>query len=229
MLKKISKSDFERLCVGAEVLLEDLNGPKVWLLTNQQILKTFRRKHLVSSQMWMPYATRFAKNTELLKKRGIPNVQITSTFQIPEIKRQAVLYELLEGETLRDWIVDQDESSIHGKLEKLGRLTAELHSHGIMFRSHHLGNVLVMNDGELGLIDISDMSFRCFGALSNSQRNRNFHHMDRYDADRIALCDEGGQRFLKGYVEYQPMNASQEQILRKNFEDIFNKYIDLKN
>tara|TARA_R110002124_G_scaffold285001_1_gene462984 strand:+ start:1155 stop:1358 length:204 start_codon:yes stop_codon:yes gene_type:complete len=46
----------------------------------------------------------------------------------------------------------------------------------------HLGNIILTPQGELGLIDISDM--RCLNRpLSKRMRTRNYHHLLRYEED----------------------------------------------
>ncbi|WP_146209374.1 lipopolysaccharide kinase InaA family protein [Coraliomargarita sinensis] len=176
----------------------------------------------------MPYVTRFARNADLLKKREIPSVQVEATYRIPEIKRHAVLYGMLKGETFRDSMTDLNGHASHRMFEKLGGFIADLHDKGILFRSLHLGNVLVLSDGELALIDISDLSFRWFGPLSIKQRIRNFRHMDRRDVDRSALSGEDGTYFINAYLDAARLRDSAKQTLHEKYEAIFSKYAVLK-
>lgn len=57
---------------GAQVLEADGSGDKVLRLTDGSILKLFRRKRLLSSAAWYPYAKRFADNCDALRERHIP-------------------------------------------------------------------------------------------------------------------------------------------------------------
>jgi len=70
-------------------------------------------------------------------------------------------------------------------ISSLAQFIAQLHEHGIYFRSLHPGNVVLQPDGTFGLIDILDCSFRWFGRpLNRWQRERNFRHFFRYDDSR---------------------------------------------
>ncbi len=223
MLKRISRKEYECLISGAEVLLTDDSGPKVLQLPDDSIVKLFRRKHFFSSQLWMTYASRFAYNAKMLPKKGIPTVEMNSTFLVPEIERQAVHYKLLVGDTLRDWLEGKEDPERLPMMDKLGAFVAHIHKKGILFRSLHLNNILVLPDGELGLIDISDMGFRWFGALSRKQRLRNFHHMDRYDPDRLALRGDPGRRFRDSYFEHAKLDKKSEQEISELLDTIFIK------
>jgi tRNA A-37 threonylcarbamoyl transferase component Bud32 len=223
MRDKKTLAEYQALIANATVIEQDGFGIKVMQLPEQRILKLFRRKRLISSQMWTSYAFRFSRNARILKQRGIPTVSIISTHLIPEIERQAVLYKLLEGKTLRDWLAAHTPPENDLKLEMLGAFVAQLHQQGILFRSLHLANVLVMENGELGLIDIADLGFRWFGVLTVKQRIRNFHHMDRYQVDREYLSGSGRKTFLEEYLKHASLTASKNQIMASAFEDIFKK------
>lgn len=227
MLKNISKAEFESLIQGGKVLEVDWETFKVVMLPNQRILKLFRRKRLISSQIWSKHASRFKSNAEKLKHRGFVTIDVESVFNIPEIQRQGVLYKMLEGDTLRDWLAANDPADSEAKIEKIekfGTFVAELHLKGILFRSLHLGNVLVMPDGEIGIIDIADMSFRSKGALTTKQRIRNFHHMDRVDEDRRYLASSAGTKFMARYIEAAKLPDAVNQQLISAFDSIFTKY-----
>ncbi len=66
------------------------------------------------------------------------------------------------------------------------------------FRSLHLGNVLLMDDGEFGLIDIADMRILP-SPLGKELRVRNLRHMQRYPQDRGWLFEEHFEQLLSGY------------------------------
>lgn len=227
MLKKISKAELDRLTEGGTVLETERALFKVMLLPNQRIVKLFRRKRLLSSQIWRKYASRFEKNAQQLKQLGFITVDVESVFNVPEIERQGVLYKALEGDTLRDWLPQQDEKACQAKFEELGTFIAEMHRKGILFRSLHLGNVLVLPDGGFGIIDIADMSFRAKGSLSVEQRIRNFHHMDRYNKDRRYLAKEAGSKFIQRYIEAADLSDKSNLQLTSAFEEIFAPYRDI--
>jgi tRNA A-37 threonylcarbamoyl transferase component Bud32 len=200
MLPEKSKAEFEALIQGAEILEKDRRGVKVLHLTEDRIIKLFRRNHSLSSQLWAPHAWRFKRNAMILRKRGIQTISVESIFNVPEIKRQAVVYHALPGITLRQFLRDHEGKDCRAKIEKFGQFVAKLHKQGIRFRSMHLGNVLVTTKGELALIDIVDMNFRWFGPLFNFQRLRNFHHIARYEEDKLLLSKTGKDTFIRAYL-----------------------------
>lgn len=195
-----SQTEYEALIKDGEVLEKDGHGIKVFRLPGDRILKLFRRKRILSSQLWFPYAYRFKRNADTLRKRGFTTVTVDSVFSIPSIQRHGVLYQSLPGITLRSWLQAHNGSDASGKIADFGRLVAQLHEKGVLFRSLHLGNVLVLPNGGLGLIDISDMGFRWIGPLFHRQRIRNLVHVARYprDVELIASC--GGDTFEKAYL-----------------------------
>jgi tRNA A-37 threonylcarbamoyl transferase component Bud32 len=229
MLKKITKAELNYMTEGGTVL--ETEGPlfKVMLLSNRRIVKLFRRKRLISSQIWLKHATRFEKNSRELKRRGFITVEVESVFNVPEVGRQGVLYYALEGDTLRDWLPQQDEKVCQAKFEKFGAFIAEMHRKGILFRSLHLGNVLVLPDDEFGIIDIADMSFRTRGCLSVGQRIRNFHHMDRDNRDRRYLGNKAGSKLIQNYIEAANLSNKANLKLTSAFELIFAPYRDIQH
>ncbi|MGZ0655523.1 toluene tolerance protein [Coraliomargarita sp. W4R72] len=222
-------AEYESLTANGKVLEIEGNCPKVILLTEDRILKLFRRKRLLSSQLWITHAARFARNASKLRKRGIPTIQIRSVFSIPAIERQAVLYDMLQGDTLRDWLDANTQSAGLIKCKELGVFVAELHSRGILFRSIHFGNVVVQADGSFGLIDIADTGFTCLGGLSVNQRIRNFHHMDRHDADRSQLAGPMGAAFLQAYLTAVDPSEPVKHRLSTAFNETFSKYKESEN
>ncbi|PWB33045.1 toluene tolerance protein [Pseudomonas sp. SDI] len=185
---------------GAHVLEADGTGDKVLRLRDGSMLKLFRRKRLITSAAWYPYARRFADNCKTLAERAIPCPQVRQVYRIAEIARDAVHYDPLPGKTLRQLL---DEPSSGDELRRqLGRFIAQLHEKGIYFRSAHLGNVVLTPDGQLGLIDIADLrTYR--RPLRKAQRLRNFKHMLRYQEDRAWLLGDGHAVFANAYLGAQ--------------------------
>ena len=87
MLPNLSNHEFEALTQGARILEKDGFGLKVLRLTDARILKLFRRKHWLSSQLWAPHAQRFDRNAKDLLKRGIPTLSVEQIFALPEMQR----------------------------------------------------------------------------------------------------------------------------------------------
>jgi Ser/Thr protein kinase RdoA (MazF antagonist) len=224
MLKKINISEYQALVAHGKVLEFDGGTPKVILLPGDRILKLFRRKRLLSSQLWITYATRFARNASKLQRRGIPTIQVISTFRIPKIRRQAVLYERLPGETLRDWLTANSPEANFAKCQEFGIFTAEPHRRGILFRSIHFGNILVQPDGSFGLIDVADIQFNLRASLSLNQRLRSLHHMDRHAPDRCDLAAPAGSAYLEAYLAVAKLSEKANHAMRTGFEATFAHY-----
>nr|WP_314876296.1 phosphotransferase [uncultured Pseudomonas sp.] len=208
-MQALEQARYLALREGATVLEADGTGDKVLRLVDGSMLKLFRRKRLLSSAAWYPYAQRFADNCRHLAERQIPCPQVKAVYRIGAIERDAVHYEPLPGQTLRQVLeVPADHNQLRAQL---GRFIAILHERGVYFRSAHMGNVVLTPEGELGLIDIADL--RIFRRpLRKSQRLRNFKHMLRYPLDRQWLLDAGDSSFVDGYLNAQQLCSREELI-----------------
>lgn len=176
----------------SRVLMEDRHGLKVIETPEGEIVKFFRRKRLLSSALWDPYARRFARNAGKLRELGIPTVEVTGVWKVGSMKKEAVVYRRMEGEMFRDLEKTPE------RMERLAKFFAKLHEKGVFFRSVHFGNILELPDGELGLIDVADM--KCKGRrLGVKERLRNFAHLVKYEVDGKAVEEYGRERFLKVY------------------------------
>lgn len=180
----LDHDDYLALTAGARVLERDRHGEKVLALSDGSYLKLFRRKRLISSAAWYPYAQRFADNASALAARGIPCPAVIGVYRIPAIRREAVRYRPLAGKTLRQLIgSDDDTASLRARL---GGFVARLHAAGIYFRSLHLGNIVLTPEGAFGLIDIADLRAGN-RTLPASRRRRNLQHLLRDAQDRAWL------------------------------------------
>lgn len=159
-MEKLSEEDYQRLRAGAEVLEQDGFGEKVLLLADGRILKLFCRKRLFSSALYYPYAQRFADNARKLAAIGVPVPAVEKVWRIPAIERDAVLYTPLPGNSLRKMLGEDLSAERKQALRtQLSQLVAHLFDHGMIFRSLHTGNVIVMPEGQMGLIDFPTCVF----------------------------------------------------------------------
>jgi tRNA A-37 threonylcarbamoyl transferase component Bud32 len=192
-LQTLSHDAYLALRANATVLELDLHGEKVLQLEDGSYLKLFRRKRLISSAAWYPYAQRFADNAIALAQRGIPCPSVIAVYRIAEIARDAVHYWPLAGRSLRQLIQQGAVSeSLRGQLLSF---VGHLHAAGIYFRSLHLGNIILMPQGTLGLIDIADMQIKK-RPLFQYQRRRNMAHLHREPGDRAWLCRGDDERIF---------------------------------
>lgn len=196
---KLCATDLQRLGTDAQVIEEDGLGPKVLRLTDGSFLKLFRRRRWYTSGSFNPYSERFAVNSEQLRQMGIPTPQVLNLYRLDD-GSSAVHYAPLPGHTLRQVLQSITAPAVrHALVERFGKFMAQLHEKGVYFRSLHLGNVLVLEDGEFGLIDLADL--RVYPTpLSLSLRQRNLRHMQRYTVDKRWLFEDHLDALLQGYA-----------------------------
>lgn len=218
-MKRIDQTQYLALLANAGVLERDRHGEKVLALPDGSLVKIFRRKRLVSTALFFPYARRFVANAHRLAGLGIPTVQVIDAAFCPAVARHLVTYQPLPGVTLRQALAATG-APCRALLTEFARLVATLHQKGIYFRSLHFGNVIVAPDGGLGLIDVADMNFRT-GPLSPRQRLRNFRHMLRYREDRTVLRDFGWPDFIDTYLAVTGMSTRQVQQLHSRLTSLF--------
>lgn len=207
----LSQEGLLALSASAEILEQDAHGPKVMRLQNGDILKIFRVKRLISSARFYSYARRFCRNAERLRKLGIPSVAVKQLYHLANSDNTAVLYEPLQGRTLREI---SGKNGLDEILQaRLGVFVATLHEKGVYFRSLHLGNIVLTLDNSLGLIDIADM--RIFPwQLGCGRRLRNLRHMRRLKTDVAQLGKSGWDVMLNAYLSYQPKQTKCERHLK---------------
>lgn len=205
-VQSLKPAAFEQLCSDAQVIEADGLGPKVLRLVDGRFLKVFRARRWYTSGSFNPYSERFASNAEQLRSLGIPTPQILAIYALAD-GSSAVTYSPLPGLTLRQALQSLDSSLRESLIERFGQFMAQLHERGVYFRSLHLGNVLLMDDGEFGLIDIADL--RLFPSpLRNALRQRNLRHMQRYPQDRNWLFDTHFEQLTKGYATVASAGAT---------------------
>jgi tRNA A-37 threonylcarbamoyl transferase component Bud32 len=198
-VQTLTTADLQRLGSDAQVIEEDGLGPKVLRLTDGTFLKLFRRRRWYTSGSFNPYSERFAVNSEQLRQMGIPTPQVLNLYRLSD-GSSAVHYAPLAGHTLRQVLQGITAPAVRQALvERFGKFMAQLHEQGVYFRSLHLGNVLVLEDGEFGLIDLADLRIYP-SALNLSLRQRNLRHMQRYTVDKRWLFEEHLDALLQGYA-----------------------------
>lgn len=213
-IQPITTEAYQALAKDAKVLEQDTTAPKVLMLADGKFLKLFRRKRWFSSELVYPYVQRFADNALILNKLGIatPNILHLYRFSLAELDFTAVNYEPLPGDTLRQVMSQVSQDQQQHFIMLFGQLLAKLHQQGVYFRSIHLGNVLVLPDNTLGLIDFADMTKQA-RALSQSKRARNLKHMQRYKEDAKWLFDDYFTAFYKGY---ESLAGTKDSLFLKN-------------
>jgi len=198
-VKRLTRPGLQALSANARVIEEDGLGPKVLRLVDDSFLKLFRPRRWYTSGSFNAYSERFAVNSERLRRMGFPTPQILDLYRLDD-GSSAVHYTPLPGNTLRQVLQGITAPDVRQALvERFGKFMAQLHERGVYFRSLHLGNVLVLEDGEFGLIDVADLRIYP-SSLSLSLRQRNLRHMQRYTVDRRWLFEDHFQALLQGYA-----------------------------
>ncbi len=217
MLNKLDADGYARLVAGATIIEADGFGEKVLLLPDSTMVKLFRRKRLLSSSAWYPYARRFADNCRRLSVLGIPVPEVLAAYRVPSIERDAIHYRPLVGVTARQRIHGRmDETDAAGLRAALGRFVATLHACGVLFRSLHLGNIVLTPTGQTGLIDISDLTIRRFG-LGALAIARNLQHLRRHGAEWSWLITDNVFRDAY-FAEAESRGRTPPAALRRQFE-----------
>ncbi|MGR9099873.1 MAG: hypothetical protein ACU826_04830, partial [Gammaproteobacteria bacterium] len=182
-MEKITLPEFAALTEGQELLEKDRHGPKVYKTADDRIVKLFRLKRNFSSARLFPYAARFKQNAEQLAKLGFETVTVERIAHCPENGLYVVIYPMIHGESLRHMLRKNYSA---GPVARLAEFVAELHDSGVYFRSLHMGNIIVTENGRFALIDIADMRIHK-KPLSAKQRLRNFAHFFRYHKDAVFV------------------------------------------
>ncbi|HYQ70341.1 MAG TPA: toluene tolerance protein [Gammaproteobacteria bacterium] len=207
----MTATEFARLRAGARVLERDARGEKVLLTPDKRIIKLFYPRRRFTSARIYPYAIRFWNNAQRLRARGITTLQCEQLRYDRQQRRHVIIYPLLPGTTLRECLQGNHCGDEH--LAALAAFMARLHASGVLFRSIHLGNILVLAGGGFGLIDIADMRIRPWG-LGLSRRARNFRHLLHDRRDRKILDGYGYRRFLADYEAAAGISGRHSNRLR---------------
>lgn len=199
-MKRIDAAQLDALLQGAKTIEEDGLGVKVARLGDGDFLKLYRRKRLLSSDLWDLPAQRFADNARGLLHLGITAPTVLEVLMISERRLSAVRYQPLPGDTLRNQLRQLDAQPRAALVKQFGTFLGELHQRGVYFRSLHLGNVLLLPDGSFGLIDLSDMKLES-RPLAPWKRRCNLQHILRYGEDIAWLTQQHLDSWLEGYAD----------------------------
>ncbi len=208
----LTKDDFASMCEGGNVLEENEKGPKVVELKNGDIIKLFRVKHLISGARIYSYARRFCRNAARLQARGIPTVEIKKLYHFGNGVNSAVLYKPLPGKTLRQ--VAGTPAVTETLAKSLAEFLSKLHQSGVHFHSLHTGNVVIALTGEVGLIDIADLSIYPWPLFCNT-RVRSFKRICRYPDEVKQFGQHYWQLFLAHYFEVSDISAKCARRIQK--------------
>lgn len=214
----LSETKFEELLSDATLLEQGRYGPKVLRLHSGDILKIFRVKNIFTTSHVYSYARCFCRNADRLRRIGIPTVEIKQLFHLENSTKTAVLYDPLEGLTLRELLVSRPLTK--QEAGNLGAFFARLHDCGVHFHSIHPGNIVFGFDQSIGLIDISDMRIYPWRLWCNT-RCRSFKHFCRYPEYIRMINPAIWQYFEAAYFAHTKLNAVCEHTLRKRLKKLY--------
>lgn len=195
--RTLESQAFADLCAQSQVISRHgVYGPKVLKLPSGHYLKVFNPKSGFTKRGLFPKYKTFVRNAEHLARISIPSIEIIQVYYLSHTRAYAVEYAPLEGVDLRSLAVEEPSKT----LEDFIPFLIKLHEKGIYFRGIHLGNVLKLNKGGHGLIDMADLYFS-LRPLSIHKRVRNLRHMLNNRDDALLFKTFGVQHFLKMYEE----------------------------
>lgn len=195
----LTDEQLQQMCREGEIIEHDPRGPKVIKLPNGDFLKIFRARRLLSGARMYSHARRFYRNALRLQALKIPTVTVKSLYHLSHSGQTAVVYQPLEGQTLRQ-LISNDLARLYPLAGKLGIFLATLHDQGVHFHSLHSGNVLLMPDNEFGLIDVSDMTIYAW-PLMCATRIRSFARLGKYHEEMAVLDEAFWQAVVHGYQQ----------------------------
>lgn len=205
-MRIVTANEWQQWLDGGEVIERDGRGPKVVRLEDGRLLKIFRPRRRLWLARLTPQARRFAANAAGLQARGVDTPSVGECFWLDRAQAvSACLYQPLPGVSL-DRLYRQSRKQFDALLPALAAFIHSLHRRGIYFRSLHLGNVLLLPDGGLGLIDFLDLRLKR-GPLGRALVRRNLAHLRGY-LQRSRIDDFPWQALVAAYERAANTTAS---------------------
>lgn len=178
-MRIVTAQELECWLATGEVVEKDSRGAKVIVLADGTFLKIFHTRHHPVLARLRPPAQRFARNAEILNKAGVATPQIKELCWVDKTNGiSGCIYQPLPGKSL-ETIHREIQELTHETIKKLALFIKSLHKSGIYFRSLHLGNILQLDNGNFGLIDFLDLSFKR-RPLNKWEIKRNLAHLSSY-------------------------------------------------
>ena len=207
-VKRIKAHYLDHLQATCTLLQGTAERPGLYLSPEGEIYKTYYARRRLSRSAWRIPAVRFARNGRALRRLGITAPLAKAIYRYPPKRMHLVLYNRLPGEDLRE---AASRDAAH--LSAAGAFLARLHELGVHFRGIHLGNVIVAEDGSLGLLDIADLNMRRSSLLPTT-RARNIAHILNHPADAQPLLEYGRGRLVSDYLGAANLPAWAERVFQ---------------
>lgn len=207
----ITIADYNALVRQSDILLTGKRGPRLLATCDNQLVKLFPARKLMSSNRLIPYAKRFVANAIKLQQRNIVTVQPTRYGKILGTPSYYVQYPKLAGKDMRALI---NEGSQINLLAEIAIFIATLHRLGIFFRGIHLANLLRLENKQIALLDITSVKFKS-KPLSLDQRKRNILHLLNNLDDQPIFIKFGIHKFLECYFLAADLTEKRQNKLQK--------------
>ena len=188
LLPRLSIHEFDALTETSHVLSQDEFGDKVLQLCDGSVMKLFRRKRFLTSNLILPYAVRFQRACDKLHSAGVRTVTVLRVARVPHIRRDVVVYEYLEGKSMRErmeqFLAGDANEDAKELWNKFNEFLKWLHDRGIFMRGMHLGNVVVDEQYQFGLVDVVDVFVRK-KAICSFEREHNHQSIQEKDGELL--------------------------------------------
>jgi hypothetical protein len=194
---ELDESTFAHLHKNGKVISEHRDyGPKVFITEDGDYIKVFNPKSGLTKRKIFPKYKKFIENAYRLRELNIKTINITGIYHLTQFNSYAVKYQAIAGEDLRSLFASRGKQLVKDFLPFL----YSLHEKGIYFRGIHLGNVLLLDNKDYGLIDVADLYFRA-KPLSIIDRVRNLAHMVKTKPDDDFFAQYSVAKFIQEYAE----------------------------
>lgn len=188
------------------VLHPDDTITKIWAI----------KKGFFSSATLNPYSRRFVNNATRLAKRGLVVPEVLNHARVKGSHIKIVTYRSLPGSSIRDLLKDAPREV---DIPSLCAYILDLHEKGILFRSIHLGNIILLPDGTYGLIDFTDVKY--FNQpVSLDRRAANLAFPLRYPEDVDRMNAAGLPSMPESYLDLLKPDTQQKE----RFMKVLNQY-----
>jgi hypothetical protein len=181
------------------LLHEDSTGARL-------VTKVWYPKRRWSSDRLWPYQDRFRRALRLLRERGFLVPVERAHGQVEGTGIRFVIYEWLDGTPLRSL---GDEV----RIRTLATFAADVHRRGVYFRGLHLGNIIVRPDGQLALLDVSDIRF-LDRPLPLRMRVRNLGILCSHPEDLEFMLDGNWSDLVMAYCRAAEMSLADAAHVR---------------
>ena len=133
-------------------------------------------------------------------------------YHVTSTRLSAIRYSPLPGKTIKDIMKAGllDEALAY----QVGEFIAKVHALGIYFRGLHIGNIVLTPNGDLGLIDVSELSIYTY-KLGAYRRLRNFARFWRSKQDKYAFGEKNISALIEGYLSVANVYAVTRQSIAK--------------